>query len=211
MPAARVLLGVIGRPHGVRGLVHVVSYTDPASALADYGALETEDGRRFTLQWRGDGRAEIAELTEGGAVTVADRNAAERLVNLRLFVPRARLPAPEPEEFYLTDLVGLDARDSAGGSLGRVAAVHDYGAGASLEIARPDGTPLLVPFTRAAVPEVDVAGGWVVVAVPDEIEVRGEGEPAEHGDGEPLSPSPSRKGRGGGARHPGASPGVPGA
>jgi len=187
VPASRVLLGVIGRPHGVRGLAHVVSYTDPPTALAEYGLLEAEDGRCFTLRWRGEGLAEIAELQAGTALPVADRTAAERLVNLRLFVPRARLPAPAADEYYLADLVGLAAVDPAGATVGEVIAVHDYGAGASLEIARPEAAPLLVPFTRAAVPEVDPAGGRVVVAMPDEI-VAAPAEPAA-----PPRRAPSRR------------------
>ncbi len=171
MPASRILLGVIGRPHGVRGLVRVTSYADPPEALASYGPLEAEDGRRFALRWVGAGVAELAELRDGAAVKLADRTAAERLTNLRLSVPRERLPAPEAEEFYLADLVGLAAVDAAGTALGTVVALHDYGAGASLEIARPDGPPLLVPFTRAAVPEVDVANGKLVVAVPEVVEI----------------------------------------
>ena len=171
MPASRILLGVIGRPHGVRGLVRVTSYADPPEALASYGPLEAEDGRRFTLRWVGAGVAELAELRDGAAVKLADRTAAERLTNLRLSVPRERLPAPEAEEFYLADLVGLAAVDPAGTALGTVVALHDYGAGASLEIARPDGPPLLVPFTRAAVPEVDVAEGKLVVAAPEVVEI----------------------------------------
>ena len=171
MPASRILLGVIGRPHGVRGLVRVTSYADPPEALASYGPLEAEDGRRFTLRWVGAGVAELAELRDGAAVKLADRTAAERLTNLRLSVPRERLPAPEAEEFYLADLVGLAAVDAAGTALGTVVALHDYGAGASLEIARPDGPPLLVPFTRAAVPEVDVAEGKLVVVAPEVVEI----------------------------------------
>jgi len=171
VPAARILLGVIGRPHGVRGHVRVTSYADPPEALASYGPLETEDGRRFALRWVGAGVAELAELRDGAAVKLADRTAAERLTNLRLSVPRERLPAPEPDEFYLADLVGLAAVDAAGTALGTVVALHDYGAGASLEIARPDGPPLLLPFTRAVVPEVDVANGKLVVAVPEVVEI----------------------------------------
>lgn len=166
MSAALVLLGVLGRPHGVRGLMHVASYTDPPAALAAYGVLQADDGRRFTLTWRGEGLAALTELTDAGPRDVADRNAAERLVNLRLSVPRDRLPAPAADEFYLADLVGLTAQDPAGGALGRVAAVHDYGAGASLELARADAAPLLVPFTRDAVPAVDLATGTLVVVLP---------------------------------------------
>lgn len=180
MSASRVLLGVIGRPHGVRGLAHVLSYTDPPAALTGYGVLEAEDGRAFTLRWHGEGVAAITEIQAGAAVPVADRTAAERLVNLRLFIPRARLAAPAAEEYYLADLIGLAAVDPGGAALGEVVAVHDYGAGASLEIARPEAAPLLVPFTRAAVPEVDPAGGRVVVAMPDEIVVAGEEPAAAH-------------------------------
>lgn len=170
MPASRILLGVIGRPHGVRGLVRVTSYADPPEALSSYGPLEAEDGRRFTLRWAGAGVAELAELGDGAAVKVADRTAAERLTNLRLSVPRERLPAPEADEFYLADLIGLAAEDAAGTVLGTVVALHDYGAGTSLEIARPDAPPLLVPFTRASVPEVDVAKGRLVVVPPEVVE-----------------------------------------
>ena len=172
MPADRVLLGVLGRPHGVRGLMHVLSHTDPPDALAEYGVLETADGRRFTLAWRGPGLAALTEQTASGPRPVADRDAAEALVNASLFVPRDRLPAPEADEFYLADLVGLAARDAAGAALGRIAAVHDYGAGASLEVHRDGAAPLLVPFTRAAVPEVDLAAGVVVLAPPSVVDAR---------------------------------------
>ena len=173
MPDDRILLGVIGRPHGVRGIVHVLSYTDPPAALAGYGVLETEDGRGFTLSWRGEGLAALVQQTAAGPAPLTDRAAAERLTNLRLFVPRARLPAPAAEEYYLADLVGLRAQDVAGTPLGQVVAVHDYGAGASLEIAGPAAAPLLVPFTRAAVPEVDLTAGFVIVAVPAAIDLAG--------------------------------------
>ncbi len=171
MPAARVLLGVIGRTHGVRGLVRVASYADPPEALTAYGALSDEAGRRFVLCWRGDGVAEIAEIVDGTERKIADRNAAALLTNTRLFVARDRLPEPEPDEYYLADLVGLSAVEASGVVIGRVTAVHDYGAGASLEVERDVG-PLVVPFTRAAVPVVDVAGGTVVIEPPVEVEAR---------------------------------------
>lgn len=165
MPPARILLGVVGRPHGVRGLVRVVSYADPPEAIASYGPLTDERGRRFTLRWRGDGLAKIAELVDGTEAALTDRTAAARLTNTRLFIDRDRLPAPEEDEFYLADLVGLTAVDAAGAKVGTVAAVHDYGAGAGLEIAGDAGA-LVVPFTRAVVPAVDVAGGRLVVVPP---------------------------------------------
>ncbi len=169
MTGGRVLLGVVGRPHGVRGLLRVHSYTADPADLASYGALSDEAGRRWSLAWRGDG---VAELRDGNGHAVPDRNAAERLVNTRLYVERKLLPAPEEDEFYLADLVGLAATAPGGDPLGRVAMVHDYGAGISLEIAG-EGPALIVPFTRACVPEIDVAGGRVVVVAPEEVPVEG--------------------------------------
>ncbi len=149
----------------MRGLLHVQSYTADPADLASYGPLADESGRRWSLTWRSAG---VAELRDAQGVAVADRSAAERLVNTRLYIERDRLPQPEDDEFYLADLVGLAATAPEGASLGRVAAVHDYGAGASLEIER-DGRALLVPFTRACVPEIDLAAGRVVVVPPAEI------------------------------------------
>ena len=186
MPESRILLGVIGRPHGVRGMVRVTSYADPPGAIAAYGPLSDDRGRRFSLRWQGDGLAEVAEIVGGASVKVADRAAAERLTNRRLYIARDTLPEPAPDEFYLADLVGLAAVDAGGTEIGTVVGVHDYGAGASLEIADDGGAPLLVPFTRTAVPAVDVGGGRVMVVPPDEVDVLRDG---------PLPPTPSRKGR----------------
>jgi 16S rRNA processing protein RimM len=162
-----ILLGVIGRPHGVRGLVHVTSYTADPADLTAYGPLADERGRQFRLRWQGEGIARVAEIVAGKPEWVNDRDAAAKLTNVKLCIERDRLPATGEDEFYLADLVGLTAYRESGEELGRVAAVHDYGAGASLEIGG-----LLVPFTRATVPEVDIAGGRVVVRPPAEVEVR---------------------------------------
>ncbi|MBV9735508.1 MAG: 16S rRNA processing protein RimM [Acidisphaera sp.] len=168
--AARVLLGVVGRPHGVRGLLHVQSFAVQQADLASYTPLSDDRGRQFALRWAGQGVAELTELTAAGPRRIADRDAAGRLVNMRLYVERDRLPQPDADEFYIADLVGLAVVGRDGAALGRVAAVHDYGAGASLEIERPDAPPLLVPFTRAAVPEVDPRTGRLVVQPPAEVE-----------------------------------------
>jgi 16S rRNA processing protein RimM len=162
-----ILLGVIGRPHGVRGAVHVTAYTDDPRGLADY-PLTDGKGRRFRLSWLMDGVARLAEITEAGQHRVETRDAAERLTNVKLYAPREALPEPDEDEFYLADLIGLTARDVSGGTIGTVALVHDYGAGTSLEIST-EAQPVIVPFTRAAVPEIDVASGYLVVAPPAEI------------------------------------------
>ena len=160
-------MGVVGRPHGVRGLVHVQSFTAEPTALAQYAPLHDDAGRRWSLAWRSEG---VAELRDEQGRALPDRTAAELLTNLPLYVDRTQLPPPAEEEFYLADLVGLEAHDAEGQFLGRVAQVHDYGAGTSLELARDGAPPLIVPFTRAAVPQVDLAGGRLVVAPPREMD-----------------------------------------
>ena len=174
-------MGVIGRPHGVRGLSHVHSYTADPADLPGYGpftdaANPGDHGRRFSLEWASDGVARVVELVDGRDVPMRDRAAAQTLVNVRLYVDRDRLPAPgDEDEFYLADLVGLRAVTPDGVALGTIDTVHDYGAGASLEIGR-----LIVPFTKACVPVVDIAGGVVTVVPPEEVNVPGgESEAAE--------------------------------
>lgn len=161
----RVCLGVITGAHGVRGQVRVRSFTEEPAAVAAYGPLEDEAGaRRFRLAVTGRAKDELIARIDG----VADRDAAEALRGTRLFVDRAALPPPDdPEEFYLADLIGLAAETAAGAALGRVVAVHEFGAGPVVELAPDEGRPLLVPFTRAAVPTVDLAGGRLVVEPPE--------------------------------------------
>jgi 16S rRNA processing protein RimM len=161
-----VCLGIVGAPHGVRGAVRIKTFTDEPEAIARYGALEDESGERhFTLRVigaaKGDGMV-IAQITG-----VADRDRAEALRGLRLYAPRAVLPPTAEDEFYHADLVGLDAMLQDGSAVGRIVAVYDFGAGDVLEIAREHGQPVVVPFTRAAVPVVDLAGRRVVLDPPE--------------------------------------------
>ncbi len=169
MPERRILMGVVGRPHGVRGRLHVHSYTAQPRDLPGYGPLFDDRGRRFDLRWTSEGIAELQEIVEGARLPVRGRAAAENLVNVRLYVERDRLPPPQDDEFYIADLIGMQAARPDGTVLGRVEAVHDYGAGASLEIGS-----IVVPFTRACVPHVAIAEGRLTVVPPDEIA----GEPA---------------------------------
>ena len=169
MPEPRILLGVIGRPHGVRGLLRVASYTADPADLAAYGTLSDAQGRLFDVVWRAPGTAEVSEFIDGRQVKVASREAAEKLTNTKLFVAREKLPPPEEDEFYFSDVIGLSAFDEAGAAVGQVTAVHDYGAGASIEIERAGQPALMLPFTRACVPEIDTRAGRIVVMPPDEI------------------------------------------
>jgi 16S rRNA processing protein RimM len=162
----RVCVAQIGAAHGIGGEVRVHPFTEDAMAINAYGPLETEDGsRRLEIEAVRHGKDHLVVRFVG----VADRDAAEALRHQKLFVARAKLPANEDAEtFYHADLVGLTAGTSEGRALGIVVGVHNFGAGDLLEI-RPvsGGTTVLLPFTQAVVPAVDMAAGRLVVDPPD--------------------------------------------
>ena len=159
-----ILLAELGRAHGVRGLLRVRSFAD--APLVEYNPLRDAAGRVFVLHPHGQ---DIV-----GIDGVDDRNAAEKLTGTKLYIERARLPAAAADEFYLADLVGLAASDTAGAALGLVLEVQDHGAGHFQVLAGPPER--LVPFTRAAVPLVDVKGGRITVELPQEINAAALGE-----------------------------------
>ncbi len=163
-PAAkRVCLGIITAAHGVRGAVRVKSFTADPKDVARYGPLEDETGeRRWSLSLMRSVKG-VVVCRVGG---VADRTSAEALRGLRLYLPRAALPPPPADEYYHADLIGLAAALLDGTVLGHVRAVHDFGAGDTLEIVRSEGPPAMVPFTRAVVPVVDLGAGMLVVDPP---------------------------------------------
>lgn len=162
----RVCVGAIAGAHGVRGLVRIKSFTDAPGDVAAYGPVTDAGGsRRFVIETRGMARGMVLAHIEG----VDDRDAADRLRGIELYVDRDVLPAPEAEEFYHADLIGLDAETRDGARLGTVRAVHNFGAGDILEVARGDGGVDMLPFTRAVVPEIDIAGRRVVVEPPYEM------------------------------------------
>ena len=165
-----VLFAVVIGAHGLKGEVRVKTFTATPEKLGAYGPLHAKDGRSFTV-------ASIRAGKDGEAVVVfkeiADRNAAETLKGLELFVKRTALPPAEIEEFYHADLVGLAAEDTLGVRIGKVTAIHNYGASDVLVIARDDGDEVLIAFTRENVPEIDVKSGRLVVAVPEETEAGG--------------------------------------
>lgn len=186
----RVLIARIGAPHGVRGEVRLIAFGDDPFALEDYGPLETKDGRVFEIA----GLKLVADKLIARLKGVADRTTAEALTNLDLFVARDRLPPPEDEDtFYHADLIGLAAVLPDGAPLGTVIAIPNFGAGDLVEIAPVRGPTLLVPFTRAVVPEIDLAGRRLVIDPPagllaDDKDAPGKnamGEDAADEDGEP--------------------------
>jgi 16S rRNA processing protein RimM len=162
-PSKRVCVGVVAGAHGVRGAVRIKSFTAEPKGIVQYGPVEDESGqRKFELRFVGLAKGVVLAHLSG----IADRDQAEALRGMRLYLPREALPPPEEDEYYHADLIVLAAVLGDGTSIGTVQAVHDFGAGDCLEIARPERQPLMVPFTRAAVPVVDLAGGRVVLDPP---------------------------------------------
>ena len=159
----RVCLGAIAGAHGVRGDIRVKTFTEAPENIAAYGPLESEDGaRRFTLTVV---RVQPGDVVIARAPEVATREEAQSLKGARLYAPRSALPDPQEDEFYLDDLVGLSAIDEDGAPFGRVSAVYNFGAGDLIELKDAPGKkgPQLIPFTRAAVPVVDLEAGTVTV------------------------------------------------
>lgn len=172
----RVCVGVVVGAHGVRGGLRVKPFTEDPAAIAAYGPVEDETGqRRFRLKVTGHAKGVVTVAAQG----VADRNEAEALKGARLYVAKSRLPAPEEDEFYYSDLIGLAAELEDGTAFGAVKGVFDFGAGDVIELALPDGRSELLPFTRAVVPVVDVKAGRLVVAPPAVVEA---GAPEDAGD-----------------------------
>jgi 16S rRNA processing protein RimM len=165
--AAPICVARIGAAHGVRGAVKLWTFTGDARAVERYGPLMTRDGAR---------QFEIESVREAGDRLVATfkgvvtRNDAEKLNGIELYVPREKLPATDDDEYYHADLIGLAAVNAANEPLGRVVGIHNFGAGDIIEIAPPKGATMLLPFTNAVVPTVDIAGGRVVIELPQEIE-----------------------------------------
>jgi 16S rRNA processing protein RimM len=158
----RICVARLGAAHGVRGEIKLWSFTADPAAVADYGPFEAADGRVIEIETLRPARDFFVARLKG----VADRDAAERLRNVELFVPRERLPATDDaDEFYHADLIGLAAVDAAGNVLGTVVALHNFGAGDIIEVRRADSNAtVMLPFTQDAVPEIDVASGRIVVA-----------------------------------------------
>jgi 16S rRNA processing protein RimM len=160
----RVCVGAIAGASGVQGEARVKSFCADPEAIAAYGPLWTEDGSRsFKLRITRAVKEGLAARLSG----VATREEAEALKGTRLYADRDRLPSLPDDEFYHADLIGLPVFDPGGARIGQVRAMHDHGAGDVLEIALPGGKSVLIPFTRAVVPTVDLASGRIVADLPD--------------------------------------------
>ena len=171
----KLLMGRIGAAHGIKGEVRIQSFTEDPLAIMDYGPLATNKPGL------------VIEITDARTTTnvlvarikgFSDRNAVEKLNGVELFIDRDLLPEIEDEDdYYHADLIGLDARLEDGSSIGEVITVPNFGAGDMLEIRdKARGDTRFIPFTKAAVPEVHIAAGYVVVVPPIEIEAEEPGD-----------------------------------
>ena len=157
-----------GAPHGVRGELRLKSFTGDPAAVADYENLQDETGKRsFRIEAARPVKDDMLVVRIAG---VRDRDAAAALTNLDLYVDRAALPPANEDEFYHSDLIGLRAELADGALYGTILRVLNFGAGDILEIAPASGDTILLPFTKAAAPSVDIAGGRVIVSPPVEVE-----------------------------------------
>jgi len=151
----------------VRGAVKLWTFTEDPLAVKAYGPLATKDGTRwFEVATAREAKGHLVATLKG----IATREDAERLNGLELYVAREKLPDTDKDEYYHADLIGLDAVTAGNEPLGRVIAIHNFGAGDIIEIAPPTGATMLLPFTNAVVPTVDLAARRVVVELPAEIE-----------------------------------------
>src|SRR6202790_1405655 len=166
MPS-QICVARIGAAHGVRGAVKLWTFTEDPLAVKRYGPLRTKDGaRQFEVTQVREAKDHLVATLKG----IATREEAERLNGVELYIARDKLPDTGQDEYYHADLIGLAAVTSADEPLGRVIAIHNFGAGDIIEIAPPHGATLLLPFTNAVVPTVDIAGGRVVIELPGEVE-----------------------------------------
>jgi 16S rRNA processing protein RimM len=165
--SAPICVARIGAAHGVRGAVKLWTFTEDPLAVKHYGPLTTKDGaRQFEVTHVREAKDHLVATFNG----IATRADAERLNGIELYVARDKLPDTDEDEYYHADLIGLAAVSAANDPLGRVVAIHNFGAGDIIEIAPEKGPTMLLPFTNAVVPTVDLAGGRVVIELPQETE-----------------------------------------
>ncbi|MCH2546007.1 MAG: ribosome maturation factor RimM [Alphaproteobacteria bacterium] len=166
-------IGVITGAHGIRGQVKIKSFTTNPSDIALYKPLLNAEGtKRYELRIDAATKNALVATLKG----VKDRNTAETLRGTEFFVAKSSLPPPDDDEFYYEDLVGLEIRNAAGETLGKVTALQDFGAGDVIEIRHTNGTKEMYPFTLASFPEIFITEGYILADLPEIIEAKGEKE-----------------------------------
>src|ERR1700682_4146731 len=165
--AAPICVARIGAAHGVRGAGKLWTFTEDPLAVQAYGPLLTKEGaRQFEVTSAREAKGHLVATLKG----VATREEAERLNGIELYVAREKLPDTDEDEYHHADLIVLAAVNAANEPLGRVIAIHNFGAGDIIEIAPPSGSTMLLPFTHAVVPSVDLLAGRVLIELPSAID-----------------------------------------
>ncbi|MBA8818118.1 ribosome maturation factor RimM [Ochrobactrum sp. P6BS-III] len=171
-PENPIQLAIVGAAHGIRGEVRIKTFTEDPLSIGDYGLLYDEQGKGYEVLEARAAKTVVIVRFKG----VNDRNAAEALNGTALYIDRSQLSDDdlEDDEFFQTDLIGLAAIDAEGKSYGVVSAVFDFGGGDLIELSEKGKRPMLIPFTEAAVPEIDFEKGTLLVEpfaaglIPDE-------------------------------------------
>lgn len=180
-----ILLGVVGGAHGIKGEVRIKSFTENPTDIKAYGPLVDAKGKTYTIRSaRIQKNVVVVTINE-----ISDRNGAELLNGTELFVDRSALPEDDADAFYQSDMVGMTVETTEGQPVGTVIAFHDFGAGEVVEIKPERGSSVMIPFSEAAVPEIDVerrvmiveplAAGLVSTPDEDEAEARAAAEQEE--------------------------------
>lgn len=167
MSETKILLAQIGAAHGIKGEVRVKPFGD-ADMLDQYGKLETADDRTFKIKRMRPQKNMLVVKFEG----VNSREEAEALNGIELYIDRSKLPEPEEDEFYISDMIGMDVINEAGEIIGKIIGIPNFGADDMLEIRPLTGADYFLPFTNAVVPEIDFENGKVRVAPPVEVSER---------------------------------------
>lgn len=183
-------VGAVAGAHGVHGNIKVKPFTDDPGAFAEYGPLLNERGDHLFTPKNARPVGKFYSLAVTEKLTRED---VEALKSTKLYVPRAALPAPDEEEFYYSDLMGLRVEDMDGADIGIIQAVHEFGAGDVLEIRPPKGPSFYHPFTRESTPTIDLAGRRVSVRIEEADEARGDGAPRISASNEATKDQADRK------------------
>ena len=158
-------MAAVAAAHGLRGVLKLRCFTDQPEDVAAYGPVFDQNGRRLELEVIGPAPGGVLARAQG----IDDRNAAEALRGTELFVSRSALPDPAPDEFYYSDLEGLEALRPDGSRFGVVQGVANFGAGDVIDVLADDGRQISLPFTREIVPSIDLERRRLVVQAPDEL------------------------------------------
>jgi 16S rRNA processing protein RimM len=160
-----VCVAVVATAHGLRGMLKLRCFTERPEDVAAYGPVFDQNGRRFELEVIGPAPGGVLARAHG----IEDRNAAEALRGAELFVPRSALPELASDEFYYSDLEGMEALRADGSRFGVVHGVANFGAGDLIEVMADDGQRISLPFTRETIPSIDLERRRLVVQPPDEL------------------------------------------